>query len=79
LAAISKIISAGRGIARKGRKYDGGCNLRDWWTPEDTRNFATRAECVVKEYDRFSPVDGVNLKGKLTLAENAADNGGIHA
>ena len=33
---------------------------------------------MVNEYDKFSPVDGVNLKGKLTLGENAADIGGIH-
>ena len=30
------------------------------------------------EYGSFSPVDGVKLNGKLTLGENAADNGGIH-
>ena len=66
------------GFDDQGRKYDGEGNLRDWWTAEDAKNFETRAECVVNEYDKFSPVDGVKLKGKLTLGENAADNGGIH-
>jgi putative endopeptidase len=66
------------GFDDQGRKFDGEGNLRDWWTSEDTKHFETRAECVVNEYDKFSPVDGVNLKGKLTLGENAADNGGIH-
>ena len=66
------------GFDDQGRKYDGDGNLRDWWTAEDAKNFETRAECVVNEYDKFSPVDGVKLKGKLTLGENAADNGGIH-
>jgi putative endopeptidase len=66
------------GFDDEGRKYDGAGNLRDWWTPEDAKNFETRAECVVNEYDNFSPVDGVKLKGKLTLGENSADNGGIH-
>ena len=41
------------------------------------RQFETRADCVAKEYSGFSPVAGVNLNGKLTLGENAADNGGI--
>jgi len=66
------------GFDDQGRKYDGAGNLRDWWTEADAKNFETRADCVVKEYDNFSPVDGVKLKGKLTLGENAADNGGIH-
>jgi putative endopeptidase len=66
------------GFDDQGRKYDGNGNLRDWWTAEDTTNFEARAECIVNEYDNFSPVDGVKLKGKLTLGENAADNGGIH-
>jgi endothelin-converting enzyme/putative endopeptidase len=66
------------GFDDQGRKFDGAGNLRDWWTPEDTKNFEARAACVVSEYDNFSPVEGVKLNGKLTLGENAADNGGIH-
>ena len=80
LGAIGVVVGheLTHGFDDQGRKYDGAGNLQDWWTAEDTKNFETRAECVVNEYDRFSPVDGVNLKGKLTLGENAADNGGIH-
>jgi putative endopeptidase len=66
------------GFDDQGRRYDGAGNLRDWWTPEDASNFTQRADCIVNEYSRFSPVDGVNLNGKLTLGENAADNGGLH-
>ena len=66
------------GFDDQGRRYDGTGNLRDWWTADDAKQFETRAECVVNEYGSFSPVDGVNLNGKLTLGENAADNGGIH-
>ena len=66
------------GFDDQGRRYDGEGNLRDWWTPEDATNFTQRADCIVEEYGKFSPVDGVNLNGRLTLGENAADNGGIH-
>jgi len=66
------------GFDDEGRKYDGAGNVRDWWTPEDAKAFDARADCIVKEYDGFSPVPGVHLNGKLTLGENAADNGGIH-
>lgn len=66
------------GFDDQGRRYDGAGNLRDWWTPEDAANFTARADCIVNEYGGFSPVDGVKLNGRLTLGENAADNGGLH-
>lgn len=80
LGAIGVVVGheLSHGFDDQGRKYDGAGNLRDWWTPEDAKNFDGRAQCIVDEYSTFSPVDGVNLKGKLTLGENAADNGGIH-
>jgi putative endopeptidase len=65
------------GFDDQGRRYDGMGNLRDWWTPADAKAFETRAACVVEEYGNFSPVEGVKLNGRLTLGENAADNGGI--
>jgi putative endopeptidase len=66
------------GFDDQGRRYDGQGNVRDWWTAEDAKSFEVRADCVAKEYSGFSPVSGVNLNGRLTLGENAADNGGIH-
>jgi predicted metalloendopeptidase len=66
------------GFDDQGRRYDGQGNLRDWWTPADAKAFQTRADCVSQEYGEFAPIEGVKLNGKLTLGENAADNGGIH-
>ena len=66
------------GFDDEGRKYDGAGNVRDWWTAEDGKAFEARAECIVKEYNGFSPAPDAHLNGKLTLGENAADNGGIH-
>jgi endothelin-converting enzyme/putative endopeptidase len=66
------------GFDDQGRKFDGEGNLRDWWTAADGKTFEARADCIAKEYGGFSPVSGVHLNGKLTLGENAADNGGIH-
>ncbi len=80
LGAIGVVVGheLTHGFDDSGRKYDGAGNLRDWWTFDDAKNFETRAECVVNEYGAFSPVDGVKLNGKLTLGENAADNGGVY-
>jgi endothelin-converting enzyme/putative endopeptidase len=66
------------GFDDQGRRFDGAGNLRDWWTPADATAFKNRADCVVQEYGGVSPVEGVKLNGRLTLGENAADNGGIH-
>jgi putative endopeptidase len=65
------------GFDDQGRQFDAKGNLSDWWTPEDAKKFEEKAECTVKEYDKFVPVDDVHINGKLTLGENTADNGGL--
>jgi predicted metalloendopeptidase len=65
------------GFDDQGRKYDGDGNLRDWWTPADGAEFEKRAACIANEYSGFTSVDDVKLNGRLTLGENAADNGGL--
>ena len=71
------------GFDDQGRQYDAEGNLRDWWTAEDAKKFEQRASCVVDEYNSFTVKDPANpdkpihLNGKLTLGENAADNGGL--
>src|SRR5579862_1452120 len=69
------------GFDDQGRKYDAEGNFRDWWTPEDAKEFEQRADCTAKEYSSFVSVKDdkgeVKLNGKLTLGENTADNGGL--
>ena len=65
------------GFDDQGRQFDAQGNLRDWWTPADAKAFNERAQCFVDEYSGFTAVDDVKLNGKLTLGENAADNGGV--
>jgi endothelin-converting enzyme/putative endopeptidase len=65
------------GFDDEGRQFDAKGNLRDWWTQEDAKAFDQRAACVVDQYGGYSPLEGVNLNGKLTLGENTADNGGL--
>jgi predicted metalloendopeptidase len=65
------------GFDDQGRRYDGDGNLRDWWTKQDADEFKHRADCIVNEYSGFSPVEGANVNGRLTLGENGADNAGI--
>jgi endothelin-converting enzyme/putative endopeptidase len=66
------------GFDDQGRQFDQQGNLRDWWQTADEEQFKKLSQCLVDEYNRFSPIEGVSLNGKLTLGENTADNGGIH-
>jgi predicted metalloendopeptidase len=59
-----------------GSQYDGDGNLRNWWTKEDGEKFAAKAKVLVAQYGGYSPVQGYNLNGQLTLGENIADNAG---
>ncbi|MEK7755209.1 MAG: M13 family metallopeptidase, partial [Acidobacteriota bacterium] len=65
------------GFDDSGRKFDADGNLRDWWTAADAKEFEKRAACFVEQYAQYEAVAGVKLNGKLTLGENAADNGGL--
>jgi len=65
------------GFDDEGRHYDGKGNLKEWWKPEDAKNFESRAQCLVDEYNGFTAVDDLKVNGKLTLGENTADNGGL--
>lgn len=52
----------------------GRSSTRRCW---DAKAFEERAACFEEQYAGYSPVEGVNLNGKLTLGESSADNGGL--
>ena len=65
------------GFDDEGSQFDADGNLRDWWTAKDKEQFDKLEQCFVDEYNSFVVVDDVHIKGKLTLGENTADNGGL--
>jgi len=65
------------GFDDQGAKFDADGNLKNWWTEEDLKNFQTRGECIVKQFDSFSIEPGLNLNGKLVEGESIADLGGL--
>jgi predicted metalloendopeptidase len=65
------------GFDDEGRQYDGEGNLRDWWSPEVSKEFDRRAACVAEQYSRYEPLPGSRIDGKLALGENLADLGGL--
>jgi len=66
------------GYDDEGRKYDADGNLKSWWSDADAKAFDERAQKVVDEYDKFEPLPGLHVNGKLTLGENIADLGGVN-
>ena len=71
------------GFDDQGSQFDGKGNLREWWTPADRKAFTARTDCEANEYSGFqaAPAHGETpaayVNGRLTLGENAADNGGL--
>ena len=65
------------GFDDQGRQFDAKGNMRDWWTPEDAKEFTKRAACIASQYSGFEVIPGIRVNGKLTLGENTADNGGL--
>ncbi|WP_235893372.1 M13 family metallopeptidase [Litoribacter populi] len=65
------------GFDDQGSRYDAQGNLRNWWQDEDLENFQERTGQLVAQYDSYEPLDGVNVKGSLTLGENIGDLGGV--
>ena len=65
------------GFDDQGRLFDAQGNLRDWWTPQDSKEFEQRAACISGQYSQYTVVDDVKINGKLTLGEDVADLGGL--
>ena len=77
----------GGGAGGRGREGEGGTRLAvtvsdraklagTRWSPTDVVHFKQRADCLKIFYSDYT-VDGKNVDGDLTLAENIADNGGV--
>jgi predicted metalloendopeptidase len=65
------------GFDDQGSQYDGHGNLKNWWTPDDLKNFKERAACVETQFDNYVVDADLHENGKLVLGESIADLGGI--
>jgi putative endopeptidase len=74
-AVIGHEIS--HGFDDQGSKFDGKGNLREWWTPDDRKNFTERGDCVVNQFNGYEVEPGLHQNGKLVLGESIGDLGGL--
>jgi predicted metalloendopeptidase len=65
------------GFDDEGSQFDAQGNLKDWWTPEDKKNFEARGACVATQFDGFFVEDKLHENGKLVEGESIADLGGL--
>jgi putative endopeptidase len=77
--AIGGVIGheMGHGFDDQGAKSDAQGVLRDWWNANDVAAFTQVTDRLVAQYDAFTPLEGINVNGRLTLGENIGDNGGL--
>lgn len=65
------------GFDDSGRQFNYMGMLKNWWKNEDAEAFKKRAQLVIDQYDGYTVLDGLHVKGQLTLGENLADLGGM--
>ncbi|KAJ3363941.1 hypothetical protein GGF32_003039 [Allomyces javanicus] len=75
LAGIGMIVAHEftHALDSRGRRYDLNGNLANWWADKDLVQFTQKSECYVDQYNAFK-IHGVSVNGRLTNAENMADN-----
>ncbi|OAQ39916.1 peptidase M13 [Pedobacter psychrophilus] len=66
------------GFDDQGSQYDKDGSLRNWWTPEDLKNFKAKTSALAAQYDGYTVLDTIHVNGKLTLGENIGDLGGLN-
>uniref|UniRef100_A0AAR5PYJ0 Endothelin-converting enzyme 1 n=2 Tax=Dendroctonus ponderosae TaxID=77166 RepID=A0AAR5PYJ0_DENPD len=67
------------GFDNAGRKMDKYGNYIQWWSNKTIETFEEMTKCFVNQYDNYT-LKGIagHVKGKMTLGENLADNGGLN-
>lgn len=61
----------------QGAQFDKSGNVTDWWTKADYEKFQARTRQVIDQYNQFTVLDSVHIKGPLTVGENTADIAGV--
>jgi putative endopeptidase len=61
----------------QGAQFDKYGNVKNWWTQDDYEKFKAKTQQVVDQYNTFTVLDTLHVKGAMTLGENTADIGGV--
>ncbi|MBT1698155.1 M13 family metallopeptidase [Fulvivirgaceae bacterium PWU4] len=61
----------------QGAQYDKDGNVTNWWNKADYEKFKAKTQQVIDQYNSFTVLDSVPVKGALTVGENTADIAGV--
>lgn len=61
----------------QGAQYDKSGNVTNWWTKSDFAKFKAKTQQVIDQYNSFTVLDSLHIKGALTVGENTADIAGV--
>lgn len=78
--AIGAVIGheIGHGFDDQGRKFGPDGSMTDWWTQKDADVFTARTARLIKEFNGFEALPGLNVNGANTIGENIGDLGGLN-
>lgn len=65
------------GFDDQGSLYDENGNLTDWWTKEDREKFTAKTKLIVEQFNNYTVLDSIHVRGENTQGENIADLGGV--
>lgn len=65
------------GFDDSGAQYDFDGRLHNWWKEVDYKEFQTRGQCVVDQFNNYEVEGGLKTNGKLVLGESIGDLSGV--
>ncbi len=74
-AVIGHEIS--HGFDDQGSQYDAEGNMNNWWTDTDKSQFKEKTTSLINQYNEYTVLGDIKVKGDATLGENIADLGGM--
>ncbi len=65
------------GFDDQGSRFDAQGNMVNWWTDRDRKEFISRTQVLIMQYNNYIAIDELHVNGELTLGENIGDFGGL--
>ncbi|MGH8200275.1 MAG: M13 family metallopeptidase [Steroidobacteraceae bacterium] len=65
------------GFDDHGAQFDGHGNLKNWWTPDDSKRFHAATSCISDHFSTYTVDGDFHVQGKLVTGEETADLGGL--